>query len=207
MIYLNACWIPPLPDWFKLNSNGTFLERLHTLGAGVILQDYHICFVGGLSMPIDSGTVLIVEVWAVKIGLQLANKLECHKLIVETDSHVVYKWMKNTYQVLPYDLRYLWIDIQDLLSGLEAVKFEWTPREENRAADCLASFAHNQAFILYDLGVSPHIFSYSLELLSHFPPRSLIWTLNLPSWLMKFVNEDMRGVSIPRDMITFVVGL
>lgn len=44
-------------------------------------------------MPIFVGSMLFAKLWPMKIMLPLANKLGCLKLIVETDSQVIYQWM------------------------------------------------------------------------------------------------------------------
>lgn len=72
----------------KLKSDGAYLVRLGSASVGVVIRDDQGQFQGGVKMPIYHGSVLLAEVWALKLELTLARKLGCTQLIVETDSKV-----------------------------------------------------------------------------------------------------------------------
>lgn len=68
-------WRSPPHQWYKLNSDGAFLERLGMADAGAVLRDEQGGFKGGLSLQIYLWSVLLVEMRAMDFGLTLAIKL------------------------------------------------------------------------------------------------------------------------------------
>lgn len=73
--------------------------------------------------------ILLVELWAMEIGLQLAIKLQVLKLIVERDSRVIYKWLITNDPAISYELRSIWIDIKSYLSCVDDVRFTWSSKK------------------------------------------------------------------------------
>lgn len=72
-LIINVKWWPPPLGWIKMNMDGAFLQRVLVAGSGAVLRDDAGQFCGVVSMPICSGSVLLAEVWATKLGLVLAR--------------------------------------------------------------------------------------------------------------------------------------
>jgi probable phosphoglycerate mutase len=78
-------------------------------------------------------------------GLAAAAELGARDVTVRMDSKLVVEQMSGRWQIRHAGLRPLAAKAAALVSGFEAVRFEWVPRERNKHADALANRAMDDA--------------------------------------------------------------
>lgn len=74
--------------WHKLNVDGSMKHNLLVVG-GVIRTDLGQWFTG-FAKFIGRGTIVLVEAWALQIGLQISSSLNIRKIEIELDCYKVY---------------------------------------------------------------------------------------------------------------------
>lgn len=109
-------------------------------GIGVVVMRNHRA-VKKISQAIGEATNNIAEYMALIFGLQEALILRADKIKVNTDSELLYHQIRGEYKIKNPHLRFLHSQAQHLLKGFAEVDFHQIPREENRAADSLATQA------------------------------------------------------------------
>ena len=80
----------------------------------------------------------VAEYEAVRIGLARALALGARRVTVRLDSELVSNQLSGRYKVKDTKLIERYLEVGQLLSRLDSVKFETIPREKNARADRLA---------------------------------------------------------------------
>ncbi|GLT67581.1 hypothetical protein SLA2020_398770 [Shorea laevis] len=142
-------WIPPQPEWFKLNSDGSSNHTCTKAGAGGVIRDQKGNWIGGFAKNLGFATNNDAELWGVKVGLELALKMSIKKLEVEVDSMFVVHILKNAFAAKkPH--KALVNCCRLLIQRFEGVKVKHTYREANGIADTLAKHgAFMEDFLVY----------------------------------------------------------
>ena len=85
---------PPFP-YLKLNTDGSALGNLGLAGAGGVLRDHRGRWISSFSLCGRFATNNMVELAAVKQGLEMAWNMGYKFLHLELDSKVVLSWLTN----------------------------------------------------------------------------------------------------------------
>ena len=80
----------------------------------------------------------VAEYEAVRIGLERALALGARRVTARLDSELVAYQLSGIYKVKDTKLIKKYLEVEQLLSRLDSVKFEAIPREKNTRADKLA---------------------------------------------------------------------
>ena len=150
-------WIPPPEGWFKLNVDGASKGNPGPAGAGGILRGQYGNWIRGFALNIGICTFVKGELTALLHGLKLARNQGIAKLIVHTDSQVVFRKLKvpSTKNRAYF---YLIRKCQELLNNPAwEVVAEHCYRESNQAADFLAKIGSLQssAFVIFEAPPDP----------------------------------------------------
>ncbi|MQL72013.1 hypothetical protein Taro_004346 [Colocasia esculenta] len=131
-------WLMPPSGRLKLNVDGAFMKTSGRAGGGGILRDHegNMCWAFSRAYH-DLNSSLAAEAMAIKDGLSIC----CNKGVteVETDSLNLFQILTNQISS-PWDLACIMHDITAKTLHLKT-EIAHVPREANRVADCLASFA------------------------------------------------------------------
>ncbi|XVF40762.1 hypothetical protein PTKIN_Ptkin01aG0141200 [Pterospermum kingtungense] len=133
-------WTPPPDGWFKLNVDGCSKGSDQAAGCGGILCDKSGEWVKAFTCKIGSCNAVEAELWAVYQGLRLAWIEGFRKVILESDSAMVVRWM-NEGDVSNLTLRNLLQLCMSFLRKDWEVKILHVYREQNRVADLLAKLS------------------------------------------------------------------
>ena len=82
-------WKPPSSGFLKLNTDGSALGNPGLTSAGGLIRDSNGNWVRGFSRFIGTTNSFAAELWGLRDGLELAQKLDMAKLIVEVDAKAV----------------------------------------------------------------------------------------------------------------------
>lgn len=129
-------WEKPLPNWYRLNTDGSSLGNLGKAGGGGLIRDHTGTWVGGFASAIGSTPSIIAEHWTLRDGLTLCNQMQIQSL-AELDAYVIVNMLceHNSYW---RTLSPLLDDYRNLLSRIPHHKIQHCFREVNRCADTLA---------------------------------------------------------------------
>ncbi|KAF7820573.1 reverse transcriptase [Senna tora] len=134
---IQISWLKPKPNFYKLNVDGSCAEN--QLGSGGIIRDDNGNHVISFSHFPGTGNVIIAELWALQLGINLAVNKGLQKLEIESDSNAVIHLMEN--QNLPNTSAFFPVinNCRFLLQSL----LEWEIRhcylEANKCPDALAN--------------------------------------------------------------------
>ena len=110
-------------------------------GIGVIFYRKYNTVVREISHFIGIKTNNQAEYEALLAALKEAEDFASTRLILKTDSELVYRQILGIYKVKDYKLKKYHQHAIEMLARLPNAKIEFVPREENRAADRLANQA------------------------------------------------------------------
>ena len=91
-----------------------------------------------ISQSIGPATNNIAEYKALICGLQEALKLKAEEVLVRTDSQLMYEQIIGNYKVKHENIKPLFEEVKNLVTGFKQVEFKHVPREQNKEADKLA---------------------------------------------------------------------
>ncbi|CAL1392167.1 unnamed protein product [Linum trigynum] len=172
-------WHPPSSGWRKLNIDGASAGNPGTAGAGGVIRDEQGRWIAGFVAKIGEATAVLAELWAFYHGLDLAWRIGCDSLVIETDSQLAIQLINNRRDpVHPYAS--LLDAIRRKLAQSWLVRVVHTYREGNRVADWLSKHSL--------------VYPYGTHELSD-PPRELI----------QILRDDVRGVSFERQVSAPIV--
>ncbi|KAK9950806.1 hypothetical protein M0R45_006274 [Rubus argutus] len=134
-------WVPPPNSYTKVNCDAAWNANTCRAGLGILIRDCSGSLVGGLTRPNSCGSVLIVESEAILEGMKLAKELNVSKLVVESDSKVVIANLRQSSSTVNWRICPIIRAIRLLGSSFHHIRWDWIPREENRAAHVAASLA------------------------------------------------------------------
>lgn len=148
-------WIPPTPNYYKLNTDGVVITPTHQAGIGGVIRDSHGNWIVGFAGNSDHANILQTELQALFQELELAKAYCLTPLEINADATEVIKILQHDhplYTNLIYDCRHL---LDQLLNPTITHIY----REENTMADELAKAGCNM-----DSTSTPTIF----EMTPHF---------------------------------------
>ncbi|OMO86963.1 hypothetical protein COLO4_20835 [Corchorus olitorius] len=85
----------PDAGWVKFNVDGAFDVNSGAAGFGILARDDDGRLIDGIGRTIDTQNAFLAEAMALKEGLKLGRKLRCEKVIMETDSIMLYNAVKE----------------------------------------------------------------------------------------------------------------
>ncbi|XP_056692196.1 uncharacterized protein [Spinacia oleracea] len=131
-------WLPPKPDFLKLNVDGAWKSMTEAGGGGVFRRPNGSWFVG-FSCKFNVSSPLAAELYALREGLIIAKDLSMDKLEVETDAVqlklMLEKMDENSYHELGPVLK----EVANMLSQNWIITFNHIPRFCNKVAHDLAA--------------------------------------------------------------------
>lgn len=166
-------WQSPAAEWYVLNSDGAAKGSPGPAGGGVIIRDHRGQFISAFSANFGHCHALKAEVMAITKGIALARDLRIPKLEIQLDSLACVQFLSGNANVAGEYVHDIKCCRAMLLEEDWEVKVIHVYREGNRAADWLANkgAAQSSNFILLDF---------------------------IPTDLARILEEDIRGVALPR---------
>uniref|UniRef100_A0ACD6A7I9 Uncharacterized protein n=1 Tax=Avena sativa TaxID=4498 RepID=A0ACD6A7I9_AVESA len=134
-----SSWTRPTDGFVKLNTDGSFMQKDGTAGAGMILRrhDGSIILTSCMSLR-KCGSALEAELQAFMEGTALAMEWCQEQILIETDSSLLVSMLKNReHDRSP--LGHLIMEARELLSNRIA-GIAKVPRSQNISSDLLAKF-------------------------------------------------------------------
>ncbi|XP_072074464.1 uncharacterized protein [Arachis hypogaea] len=174
---IHIAWQPPEDGWLKINTDGAISQEHHIAGCGGLIRDSRGRWVAGFLVNIGKGTAFTAEAWGILHGLKLAWDLGFKKIILETDSKIAFQILSKREERDNHPETII-RSISQLIQRDWNVKLCHTYREGNKSADWLAKESLQAC-----LGF-------------HFIDT-------MPTGLRNIIDDDARGVSLPRFIIDF----
>lgn len=142
-------WNPPDEGWVKVNSDVSVISDLGSASCGGLIRNSEGLWVGGFAKNIGDCDVLKAELWGIYEGLKLAWRLNCRKVMRESDSLCAINLISKNFSGCGGGV----LDaIEKILQREWSVAFVHMLREGNRCADCIASWALgcNEDFVTWN---------------------------------------------------------
>ncbi|KAK9991878.1 hypothetical protein SO802_026863 [Lithocarpus litseifolius] len=130
-------WISPPINWYKLNSNGSFLENPRLAGGGGLIRDDKGDWIKGYARAIGITTNVAAESWALRDGIRLCIALKIPVVIIELDAQVVVDLLKKNASH-PSGIGALVSDYKNGLKEISMVQIQHCYQEAKKCADTLA---------------------------------------------------------------------
>nr|CAD1832798.1 unnamed protein product [Ananas comosus var. bracteatus] len=138
---LVVSWRPPPDGWVKLNTDGSFVGRDSSGGAGFVARDSEGLFVFAGASNCPGVNPLYSELWAIRAALTKAIEAGFPRVLLESDSssavHLLGGGIKNANA--PRGTKQLVQDCLALRCRFLEIIIQHTYREGNRVADRLAA--------------------------------------------------------------------
>ena len=135
--------MPPPSTWVKVNFDSTTFDNSSSVGLGVIIRNDMGLVMIAFTQPIPLPTsVEMVEVLAARGALCFAKNLDFNKVILEGDSEIIIKALKNG-GPSSSSFGHIIKDIMVLSSSFRNVLFSHTRRQGNRVAHEMPRLACN----------------------------------------------------------------
>ena len=125
----------------KIHVDGAARGNPGPAGAGAVLASGNGRKKEEISVPLGETTNNVAEYCALVLALQRAVAMGCSRVEVFTDSELLARQVTGEYRVKDKQLQILHTLIGELQKGFKEFSIRHTPREQNRAADRLASRA------------------------------------------------------------------
>ncbi|XP_026436037.1 uncharacterized protein LOC113333886 [Papaver somniferum] len=168
---INLHWQPPLPGYFKINSDGSFIAENNTGGIGLICRDFAGAHHGSkciyLTTAISPEQAENKALWK---AMQWALEKKLEKVIFKLDTKLVVDIVLGYSLNIDWRLHNLILDIKNLLSIHPSWQGFYVPKEKNKVADSLSKLARTQ-FISY------------------------VWLLAPPDEIINQLREDANNVN------------
>ena len=134
----DSAWTAPDHHWVKVNFDGATFAKDNKAGLGVVIRNDAGLVMASLSQLIPLPTSVIeVELMAARRALELALECGFQHTVLEGDSEVLYKALKQGNRCLAH-YGHLITDIQFLISHFNAFKLSVVRRHSNKLAHALA---------------------------------------------------------------------
>lgn len=170
---VHISWHPPPPGWYSLNTDRSAKGSPGQAGGGAIIRDHYGNVISAMMCGFGVGTTFRAEVTALLRGLELARNLQIRKLVVKMDNQARVNLMQKN-EPGEAECAHLINRCHELFRKEEwETRIQHVYREGNRAADWLANH-----------GVAQTLRIVILE--------------DIPIELRSIVDEDFRGVALPR---------
>ncbi|KAF7812935.1 ribonuclease H [Senna tora] len=140
-------WSKPEKDWIKVNVDGAMCSLSGKTGCGGLARNNEGCWLKGFSGNLGKVSAFNAELWGIHHGLNLAWNMGWKRIIMESDSLVAVKKIRESQQCDANESPIL-DSIRRLLRREWVVKMNYIPRASNSCADKLAK--HGLSF---DVGI------------------------------------------------------
>lgn len=112
-------------------------------GIGVEIRDNKDNIIRELKEYIGEGTNNVAEYCAVLCALKEMKKMKVRNATINMDSELVVNQLNGNYRIKDEKLQLLFREVKQLERELALVRYNYIPREQNKAADKLANIAIN----------------------------------------------------------------
>nr|CAD1832799.1 unnamed protein product [Ananas comosus var. bracteatus] len=132
--------LAPAPDgWVKLNTDGSFVGRGSSGGAGFVARDSEGLFVFAGASSCPGVNPLYSELWAIRAALTRAIEAGFPRVLLESDSSSAVDLLGGRIKNAPRGTKQLVQDCLALRCRFREIIIQHTYREGNRVADRLAA--------------------------------------------------------------------
>ena len=131
----------PRPAGFLIQIDGSSIHNPGPAGIGVRIVDADGAVLKEISRSIGIRTNNQAEYEGLLCALQESRELGDRRIVIRTDSELVYYQMRGRYKVKNAELKALHSKAQDLVSQLPNVTIQLVRREQNTETDRLAKAA------------------------------------------------------------------
>ena len=145
-------WEKPDPGWFKVNTDKSLSGSIGTTAGGGLIRDEFGNWVIGFSRKIGRTDSFVVELWALRYGLQLCCQLNACAILIELDAKSLVDALNNSSYCNPVISPPL-DDCKLLIDQTPQVCIKHTYQEANKCADRLANlglFQYVDFLVHYD---------------------------------------------------------
>jgi ribonuclease HI len=132
---------PGMDEVLTLQFDGGSRGNPGPAGIGVVVSAADGTPLVTLGRFIGRATNNVAEYKALITAMEEAQKLGAKKVIIRGDSELIIKQMRGEYRVKNPDMKTLYTEAQELLSGFDQAKIEHNLRHKNELADKLANLA------------------------------------------------------------------
>ena len=162
-------WVSPPANLVKINFDGAVFSKDNFSGVGAVIRDENGLVLGLCTKHLPQAySAVEVEALAATTALALAKDLGVTRVILEGDSLVVIKALREEKQLLsPTGL--LLEDVRMLSQSFQKLLYSHTKREGNSIAHNLARYANSI-------------------------PDFLVWTEDVPPCIQSFVQADLASL-------------
>ncbi|KAK5771303.1 hypothetical protein PVK06_047499 [Gossypium arboreum] len=131
-------WVPPLPNWVKINvDTGFSAARQHAASGFIIRNDEWLIMGSGFKTHNLVRSVVLDEATVVLHGLQFAPEMGFSNVILESDSRPVIQNLQSSKEDYS-EIRPLTWDAKALARNFSSCRFEFVARDWNSAAHAMA---------------------------------------------------------------------
>ena len=137
--------------WTTLNIDGLAVGNPGKAGCGGLLCNSEGSWLKGFARGVGCTTSCVVELWALRDGLNLASSLGIESLIIQLDALAIVHLLNNSVANLALEL--LLSDCRNLLRTFPRTRIEHVYREANQCADALTKLEakFSAMFIYFDI--------------------------------------------------------
>ncbi|CAL1377168.1 unnamed protein product [Linum trigynum] len=175
-------WSPPSQGWVMVNTDGASNGNPGAAGAGGVIRDMMVNWLGGFVVNIGTATAALAELWEVYHGLELAWKLGFRVVKFASDSQLAIQLIQDRHDPIHPYATLLGL-VRRKLSQDWLVNLSHTYREGNRFADWLSKHSLVYPYGMHELadpppGVVPLIrddmmgVTFERRIVANFPPSS-----------------------------------
>ena len=133
----NIRWEKPRAGWLTLNSDGSVASTVGPVGGGGLVRDENGEWVMGFARRIRNASSYLVELWALRDGLQLCLQIHAQTVVIELDVKAIVDAF-NSPTVSNSVVSSIMDECRYLATRIPQKRFRHIYREANRCADYLA---------------------------------------------------------------------
>lgn len=124
-------------DELEIYTDGACSGNPGEAAIGVVIKDKDK-IIKEIAQAIGQATNNIAEYTALIRALEAAKLLGAQRLCIHTDSELMFKQIRGSYQVKAPQIKPLYEQVLLLVKQFKKIEFKWVPREKNKDADRLA---------------------------------------------------------------------
>ncbi|KAK7382133.1 hypothetical protein VNO80_00850 [Phaseolus coccineus] len=159
-----VCWIPPPKGFVKINCDGGFTLEGRKGSAGGVVRDCEGEFLFGFSTALRVGSAAEAELFAIKIGMELAISMGYKNLIVESDSQTAVQLINWGLIEQTHPFYTVVSSIIEMGAKVDYICWNHVFRETNSVADGLAKYglflSFNSPVTFFEF--APHFLIFNL---------------------------------------------
>ncbi|XP_026410610.1 uncharacterized protein LOC113305828 [Papaver somniferum] len=142
-------WLPSASGYVKINADAAFIPN--NGAAGVVARDHNGNFRGCASSKLIATSPLLSEAMDCNLGMQLGNRLNFHKLVIEGDGANFTAAVLGDTRDIPWSIRSEILKTKDAVNLFDDVKFQHVPKNVNFLAHSLCQYGmHNNVNSWWD---------------------------------------------------------